>query len=72
MKIKEQTIQALNNLSEAELMLVNEWINQLRESHRSSEAVRSYKISYEKMHAVTEKCKSSLSEEILHQREERL
>ena len=72
MKIKDQTIQALNDLSEAELMLVNEWINQLRESHHSSESIGNYEVSYEEIHEVTQKCKSSLSEEILSQREDRL
>ena len=72
MRIKEQTIQALNDLSETELMLVNEWVNQLRESHHSSKPTGNYKLSYEEIYAVTKKCKSSLSEDILNQREDRM
>lgn len=72
MKIKEQTIQALDELSEAELMLVNDWITQLRESHHPAKSSHDYKISYERLHAATKKCKISFSEEISRQREERV
>ncbi len=72
MKIKSQTIQALEELSGAELMLVNEWIHQLRSSRHSRELPHTYKVSYEQMHEVMKKCKTSFSEEISRQREERL
>lgn len=71
MKIKEQTIKALDELTEADLMLVNEWINQLRASHHSAKPRGEYEISYEQLHAVTKKCKTSISEEIQRQREKR-
>ncbi len=70
MKIKEQTIQALDNLSLKELMLVNEWINQLIESHDSANHPGEYTVTYEQLHAATQRCKVSFSEEIKKQREE--
>lgn len=72
MKIKEQTIKALDELSEADLMLVNEWINQLRASHHLPKPRGKYEISYEQLHAATKKCKTSLSEKVQRQREDRL
>ncbi|MBA2882656.1 acyl-CoA synthetase (AMP-forming)/AMP-acid ligase II [Desulfosalsimonas propionicica] len=72
MKIKEQTIKALDDLSEADLMLVNEWIYQLRTSRYSLSPQEGYKITYEQLHAATQKCKTSLSNEIQRQREDRL
>lgn len=72
MKIKEQTIQALDDLSVSDLMLVHEWINQLRESHHAEIKSTKWKISYEQLHAATRHCRSSFSEEIIKQREERL
>ena len=72
MKIKEQTIKALDDLSEADIMLVNEWIDQLRLSRHFPIPRESYKITYEQLHAATQKCKTSLSNEIHRQREDRL
>lgn len=72
MKIKEQTIKALDDLSEADIMLVNEWIDQLRLSRHSPIPRESYKITYEQLHAAMQKCKTSLSNEIHRQREDRL
>ena len=72
MKIKEQTIKALDDLSEADLMLVNEWIHQLKTSRYSLSPREGYKITYEQLHAATQKCKTSLSNEIQRQREDRL
>lgn len=72
MKIKEQTIQALENLSESELMLVNEWVNQLRESHRSIYRPARWKVSYEQLHASTKQCSIDFSEEIQQQRKDRV
>ena len=72
MKIKDQTIQALEGLSESELMLVNEWVNQLRESHRSIHRPARWKISYEQLHDATKKCRIAFSEEIQQQRKDRV
>ena len=71
MKIKEQAIQALEELSAAELMLVHEWIDQLRTTHHAARQMVPSKISYEQLHAATRRCRSSFSEEILQQRDER-
>ena len=72
MKIKEQTIKALDDLSEADLMIVNEWIDQLRTSRHSRNPRESYKITYAQLHAATQKCTTILSHEIHRQREDRL
>ncbi|MBF0231376.1 MAG: hypothetical protein HQK63_17580 [Desulfamplus sp.] len=70
MKIKEQTISALNDLTAAELMIVNEWINQLRPASPLPQKKR-WAISYEQIHSAMSKCKSSFCDDIINQREER-
>ena len=72
MKIREQAIQALEGLSAAELMLVHEWIDQLRTARQASRQTGHWKISYEELHAATRRCRTSFSEELLQQREERM
>jgi hypothetical protein len=72
MKLKELTIQAIEELSESELMLVNEWVNQLRESRRRPLKPVKWKISYEQLHAATKRCRNAFSEEISSQREDRV
>ncbi len=72
MKIKEQTIKALDGLSESDLMLVNEWVNKLIQRQTTPKMTGNYKISYEQLHSATKKCKLSFSEEISRMREDRL
>jgi hypothetical protein len=72
LKIKEQTIQALDRLTTAELILVNEWIARLCASRCPADQRPERKISYDQMHAVTRRCASSFSDEIIRQREDRM
>jgi hypothetical protein len=72
MKIKEQTIQALDRLTALELMLVNELVMQLYESHYPAKRQEKWSISTEQLYAATSRCKRQFSDEIIQQREDRV
>lgn len=72
MKIKEQTIKALEGLSAAEMMMLNEWIDQLRRSRHKSRLPGKWKVSYKQLHEATSGCQNNLSDEIYRQRNERI
>lgn len=72
MKIKEQTIQALDKMTAIELMLVNELVMQIHESRQHSKVSRQWSISTEQLYSATSRCRRKFSDEIAMQREDRI
>ncbi len=72
MKIKEQTIQALDKLTALELMLVNKLVMQIHETHQPSKIPQQWSISTEQLYAATSRSKRQFGDEIIMQREDRV
>ncbi len=72
-KLKEQTIKALDGLDAPELLLVYEMILRLKRSHASMKRGKSHATPpYQKVRKALQACKGQLSDDIMELREERL
>ena len=71
MKVKEQTIEELNHLKPTEILKVYNLVLSLKDNKNDARPERD-KTAYLKVREALKRCKGSLAEDILSQREERI